>query len=246
MFTLRNVDLNYWPYPHGVAAPLLPDPQYRQLVAGFPETGLFGRNRINVKYVLSERVNRRQYYRFLRSTPDWMRFYRWVKSDRFIQGVLDELKSRHVDLGYRQRPALPRLARRLAYGLSGRRDYHTSLVSRFEFSMLPADGGSVIPHTDAPGKVVTLILPMLAEGDWDPGLGGATVINTPREDRLRFNGVNGKADFGDMEIASSLAFEPNRALVFVRTYDSWHSVRPMTATGSPVMRKTVTVSILER
>ena len=246
MFTLGNLDLSYRPYPHGVASPVLPDPVYRELVAHFPEARLFGRNRINVKYVLSERVNRREYYRFLRASPPWMRFYRWIKSDQFIQGVLEELRSRHIDLGYKQRPALARAARRIGYGLSGRRDFHTSLVSRFEFSMLPADGGSVIPHTDSVSKVVTLIFPMLAEGEWDRSVGGDTEINVPRDDCLSFNRVNGKADFGDMDVASSLAFEANRALVFVRTHDSWHSVRPMTARGSDAMRRTVTVSILER
>lgn len=112
--------------------------------------------------------------------------------------------------------------------------------------MLPADGGSVIPHTDSVGKIVTLILPMIGNGEWDRSLGGDTDINTPRSDHLRFNGVNGKARFEDMDIAASLAFEPNRAMLFIRTYDSWHSVRPMTVRGSSALRKTVTVSIRER
>ena len=246
MFSLSQLDLSYEPYPHGIASPLFSDSLYKDLVAAFPDRELFGQNRINFKYVLSERVNRRQYHRFLRSSPLWMSFYRWVKSDEFIARVLEELRSRHVDLGYRQRPALQRTLRRLAYGLSGRRDFHTSLTSRFEFSMLPADGGSVIPHTDSPGKIVTLILPMVADGEWDRNMGGNTDINTPRDDRLRFNGVNGKARFEEMDVSSSLAFEPNQALLFVRTYNSWHSVRPMHAEGSSAMRKTVTVTILER
>jgi hypothetical protein len=229
MFSLSQLDLSYEPYPHGIASPLFSDGLYRDLVAAFPDRELFGHNRINVKYVLSERVNRRQYHRFLRSSPLWMGFYRWVKSDEFIAGVLEEFRSRHIDLGYRQRPAFQRTFRRLAYGLSGRRDFHTSLISRFEFSMIPADGGSVIPHTDAAGKIVTLILPMVADGEWDRSVGGSTDINTPREDRLRFNGVNGKARFEEMDVSSSLAFEPNRALIFVRTHNSWHSVRPMHA-----------------
>jgi len=246
MFSLSELDLRYEPYPHGIATPLFSEAVYQELVAAFPDREQFGHNRINVKYVLSERVNRRQYRQFLRTSPVWMRFHRWVKSDAFVEGVLTELRSRDVDLGYRQRPALQRGIRRLAYALGGRRDYHTSLSSRFEFSMLPADGGQVLPHTDSPGKVVTLILPMLADGEWDACLGGNTDINTPRHDRLRFNSVNGKADFEDMDVTSSLAFEPNRALLFIRTYNSWHSVRPMTATGSMALRRTVTITILER
>ena len=49
-----------------------------------------------------------------------------------------------------------------------------------------------------------------------------------------------------MDVVDSLVFGPNRALVFVRTYNSWHSVRPMTAKGSKAMRRTVTVNLLER
>jgi hypothetical protein len=246
MFSLEGLDLRYEPFPYGIASPLFDDGLYRELVASFPSREYFGLNRINVKYVLSERVNRRQYRAFLRSTPLWKEFHRWIKSDEFIRGVLDQLALRHVDLGYRQRPRLSRLARRILFGLSGRRDYRTSLGSRFEFSMLPADGGMVIPHTDSPSKVVTMVLPMVAEGEWDQSLGGNTDINVPTVDRLRYNAKNGKGDFDEMAIAESLAFEANRALVFVRTYNSWHSVRPMTAQGSSALRRTVTVTLLER
>jgi hypothetical protein len=246
MFSLEGLELRYEPFPYGIASPLFDEDLYRELVASFPAREYFGLNRINVKYVLSERVNRRRYRAFLRSTPIWREFHRWIKSDEFIRGVLNQLALRHVDLGYRQRPGLTRLARRILFGLSGRRDYRTSLGSRFEFSMLPADGGMVIPHTDSPSKVVTMVLPMVAEGEWDGSLGGNTDINVPTVDRLRYNAKNGKGDFDEMAIAESLAFEANRALVFVRTYNSWHSVRPMTARESSAFRRTVTVTLLER
>ncbi|MGD9292764.1 MAG: hypothetical protein PVJ48_07795 [Gammaproteobacteria bacterium] len=246
MFSLEGLELRYEPFPYGIASPLFDEDLYRELVASFPAREYFGLNRINVKYVLSERVNRRRYRAFLRSTPIWREFHRWIKSDEFIRGVLNQLALRHVDLGYRQRPGLARLARRILFGLSGRRDYRTSLGSRFEFSMLPADGGMVIPHTDSPSKVVTMVLPMVAEGEWDGSVGGNTDINVPTVDRLRYNAKNGKGDFDEMAIAESLAFEANRALVFVRTYNSWHSVRPMTARESSAFRRTVTVTLLER
>ena len=35
-------------------------------------------------------------------------------------------------------------------------------TARFEFSMLPAAGGSVIPHTDNPEKVVTIVINTLS------------------------------------------------------------------------------------
>jgi hypothetical protein len=32
-------------------------------------------------------------------------------------------------------------------------------------------------------------------------------------------------------------------VVFVKTFNSWHSVRPMTGSGSALMRKTLTINI---
>jgi hypothetical protein len=46
-----------------------------------------------------------------------------------------------------------------------------------------------------------------------------------------------------MEVLETFPFEPNQAVVFVKTFNSWHSVRPMTGRGSPAMRKTLTINI---
>jgi hypothetical protein len=245
MFSLDHLSFRYEPYPIGLATPLFPEDLYRELAAAYPPPDLFERSRIGVKYVLSDRVRRAAYFRFLRQTPVWNEFYRWVSSNAFIVYVLDTLREYHLDLPYRQRSPVQRYLRHLAYGLRGRIDHRCSLRSRFEFSMLPADGGSVIPHTDSPGKVVTLVLSMVAEGEWDPGVGGGTDVNVPKHSRLTFNRMNDKAGFDAVAVAHSFPFLPNQAVVFLRTYNSWHSVRPMTAAGSSLMRRTVTINLLE-
>ena len=48
-----------------------------------------------------------------------------------------------------------------------------------------------------------------------------------------------------MEIIDSYPFEPNQAVIFVKTYNSWHSVRPMQGAGSKAMRRTLTINIEE-
>jgi len=40
------------------------------------------------------------------------------------------------------------------------------LTSRFEFSALKGEGGSHLPHTDAPRKVISLVLSMMRDGEW--------------------------------------------------------------------------------
>lgn len=245
MFSLDQLSFRYEPYPMGLATPLFPDDLYRELVATYPPVDQFERSRIGVKYVLSDRAHRAAYFRFLRNTPVWNGFYRWVTSDAFITHLLDTLGEHDLKLPYRQRPPAQRYLRHLAFGLTGRPDHRGSLRSRFEFSMLPADGGRVIPHTDSPGKVITLVLPMLADGEWDPGVGGGTDMNVPKRSALMFNRMNDKAEFDDVTVSHTFPFLPNQAVVFLRTYNSWHSVRPMMAAGSPLMRRTVTINVLE-
>lgn len=97
--------------------------------------------------------------------------------------------------------------------------------------MLPADGGYVVPHTDQPSKLVTLVVSMTPPSEWDPNMGGGTDVNRPKRPELAFNQVNKIAEFEDMEVLNSFPFAPNQAVVFVKTFNSWHSVRPMS--GSP-------------
>jgi hypothetical protein len=117
------------------------------------------------------------------------------------------------------------------------------LTARFEFSALPADGGCVTPHTDNPDKIVTMVVSMAEEGEWDPAWGGGTDVNRHKAPARSFNRMNHKADFAEMEILETFPFEPNQGVLFVKTFNSWHSVRPMTGSGSKAMRRTLTVNI---
>jgi hypothetical protein len=46
-----------------------------------------------------------------------------------------------------------------------------------------------------------------------------------------------------MEVIETFDFTPNQAVIFVKTFNSWHSVRPMSGNGSAAMRKTLTINI---
>jgi len=92
-------------------------------------------------------------------------------------------------------------------------------------------------------KIVTLIVSMADDGEWDPGFGGGTEVNRPNDARLAFNRMNAQAGFDDMEVLDTFEFTPNHVVVFVKTFNSWHSVQPMTGAGSPLMRRTLTINI---
>ncbi len=112
--------------------------------------------------------------------------------------------------------------------------------------MLPADGGHILPHTDSPSKIVTLIVSMLHEEEWNSAFGGGTDVNRPKDVHLSFNQLNDQANFEEMTVLDTFEFTPNQAVIFVKTFNSWHSVRPMTGKGSGAMRKTLTINIEPR
>ncbi len=245
-FSYDHLKLRYEPFPIGLAKPILEESLYQKLVAAYPPIELFKYiPKIGKKYSLSERYNGQQYREFVRGSSVWRDFHAWVKSPDFIQNVLVALRQRNVDIGYSEQPDLGKQVTRAIKRLSSLKLPQSvpRLNARFEFSMLPADGGSVIPHTDAPSKIVTLVVSMIRGDEWDLAFGGGTDINRPKDETRVYNQLNRQADFDEVEVLDSFDFTPNQAVIFVKTFNSWHSVRPMTGVGSDAMRKTLTINI---
>jgi hypothetical protein len=245
VFSYDRLQFRYEPFPIGIAKPAIAEDLYRELVNSYPPRELFAYlPKVGHKYSLSEKNNGEAYAKFIRSNAAWRELHAWIKGDRFIPSVMAALRAHHIDLGHthlsdaqRALKAVRNLARRRGRPLPPR------LSTRFEFSMLPADGGYIVPHTDSPSKIVTLIVSMAAEDEWNSAFGGGTDVNRPKDRRLAFNQLNTQADFDDMEVLDTFEFTPNQVVVFVKTFNSWHSVRPMTGKGSPLMRKTLTINI---
>lgn len=245
---LDHCDLRYEPFPIGVVRPAMDPGRYAELVNRFPPLDLF-RNydymgKPGSKLTLSEKEDPRTYERFIRADPLWREFHSYVKSDDFIFSVVDLLARHHIDLGLRRISPSRLRWKRLRSALEGRlATAAPRLATRFEFSALAASGGCVLPHTDAPNKLITLVLSMVRPGEWNPSWGGGTDVNRPKDFRHAYNQMNEVADFGDMEILHTYDFAPNQTLLFVKTFNSWHSVRPIRGTASDPYRRSLTINI---
>lgn len=237
---------DYEPYPVCYVKDILPADTYQKLVATYPDKDLFKyMPNLGHKYSLSEANNPDTYRKFLSETPEWKGFYDHVKSPGFVHEVLDMLARNNVDLGLR----------RLRF-VSGTGDRKTSLFSRirrqtevsarFEFSMMPANGGQIRPHTDAPQKLITLVFSMMEPGEWNHDWGGGTAICLPRDRTKIFNHLNKALPFEDVETLKTFPFEENQCVLFVKTYNSWHHVSPMTGPDDAPLRKTLTINIETR
>lgn len=247
MLNYNSVKMQYEPFPLAVLRPAVDGDLYNELTESYPPISLFAKMpKYDYKLTLSEKFNPEKYHRFISETPVWKRFHDWVKSEAFIRQTVEFLHQNNVDLGLgrafesssiRAGRALHALARgRLPNDL-------LSLRTRFEFSVLKADGGEVAPHTDTPKKIITLVMTMIEDGEWKPEYGGGLDVNRATDPAYAFNWNNRIVPWDKIEVLDTVPFVPNQCTVFVKTFNSLHSVRKMTQKGSEALRKTITIVI---
>src|SRR5262245_29375566 len=202
MLNFSATHIRYEPYPLLVLRPALDPALYGELCESYPDSSLFETHpKYDYKLTFSEKFQKDTYNKFIRETRPWKRFHEWLKSDEFIRGTLDFLESSGIDLGVdRNVEAVPRrLVRVLSAVKDGRLpSIAPRLRTRFEFSVLKADGGEVAPHTDTPKKIITLVLSMIKEGEWNPALGGLDV-NRATDPQYSFNWKNRSVPWESVE-----------------------------------------------
>lgn len=252
LFRFLTLSLSYEPFPVGIVQDVFEPGYYARLLGAWPPLELFDfKPDLGKKYSLSE-VNRpRDYYDYVRSHGDWLRLYEELKSEGFIRSILEALRERGVETGLERR----RIARRENRGFWRRRWRRLverlgwgrqDLSARFEFSMLPAEGGCIKPHTDSPQKHVTLVVCMMGPEEWNPEWGGETAILKPKDVRRNYNFMNRQLEFEEVEVLGGYPPHPNQGVVFIKTFNSLHAVFPMKAKGIGAMRKTLTINIEDR
>jgi hypothetical protein len=202
-------------------------------------------NKESVKYSLAEMNNGDNYQKFLADNPLWRQFHDWVKSPEFLIKTLKMLAKKNIeldiyDVNLSKKLSPEEIETAPEHKLLGLK---IPLSARFEFSILPADGGQLHPHTDSPSKIITWVVAMVHPGAWNHDFGGGTDVMRPKKTEQNFNWVNRYLEFDEVDILSTIPFNPNQALVFVKTFNSWHAVSPMKGEGSDDLRRTLTINI---
>jgi hypothetical protein len=245
MLRYDNIIFDYEPFPIGVARPAFEGGLYRALVENFPPPELFEyKSAKGGKYSLSQVNNGAKYRRFVGESPPWKAFHAFIKSPAFIDGALAMLKTHGIDLGFPSPGWSEQLYLKARAVKRGNPVPHfPKLKSRFEFSAMPITGGNILPHTDHPKKIVTMVIPMLRDAEWQDAWGGGTSMVWPKDRTKIFNRMNHYLDFTDVDILKTFPFEANQCLVFIKTNNSWHAVWPMAGNDSKILRKTLTINI---
>lgn len=246
MIQLNKTVFDYTPFPIGVISEAIAPDLYEKFVDAFPPKELFQfKQSLGNKYSLSEINNPAQYHEYIKRSKLWTDFYQYVKSSDFVTSVITTLRENNLKLGLenvliKQKNQGGRGS--LLSGLEDRLTKKPYLSTRFEFSMLNGDGGYLLPHTDSPSKVITLVLTICKKGEWDVSYGGGTAINSPIDDKKYFNYLNEQLKFEEVTTLKTVEFEPNQIMLFIKTFNSLHSVSPVKAPKYS-LRRTITINI---
>ena len=242
MFNLDS-EFFYDPYPTGVIQNIFSSDVFDNLSDSFPPIELFKKmDNLGSKYSLSELNNRKEYHQFIKSKPVWTSIYREIKKGNFIKHVIDELLRHNVNLMVKHYlPFRHAGIKGLVWQMkNGKLPRHIS--ARFEFSAMPAGGGSIFPHTDHVSKLATIVIFMNKPGELADVDGGGLSICAPKEKVNTFNLENRWVDFSDVEQHFYIPPKPNTGSLFVKTYDSLHCVMPISGPNG-VLRKTLTINL---
>jgi hypothetical protein len=230
----------YVPFPVSYIPGIFDPATYERLSTTFPAIELFEHKPdLGDKYSLAERNNSENYHAFLANSPAWNALYKHIKSEAFVRHVLEFLKINHIDLGLDGF----KFSNKRHSSLWSRITRQSELGARFEFSAMGGNGGSILPHTDHPNKLVTLVLSMIAPDEWDQSWGGGTQMCIPNDRTKIYNQMNKYMTFNEVEVVAAYPFVPNQCIVFVKTYNSWHQVQPIYTPPGSAFRKTLTINI---
>lgn len=217
MLTFTTAQFRYEPYPIGLATGVFNPADYEIFIRAYPREDLFKQlSGAYNKWSLSERNHPEIYQKIVTQHAAWRAFHKYVKGPQLLQDLFRCLAQAKID------------------------PPKGTFSSRFEFSSLPAEKGGIEAHTDIPSKVLTLILPLVRPGEWDPAFGGGTDVLRPLDPWRPYQDY--KEPRKAFDLVASYPYAPNQCVIFIKTFNSWHSVGPIQ--GPPgLWRRTLTLNV---
>lgn len=219
----------------------LPEDLYAALLGSYPEGSEYDPDP-DGKLGFRSSVDPAAVERFCNEHPLWRQLFDFFRSDAFLEDA---------------RRTLAEPLRR-ARGWAARRPWYNAnlrpvpnnflryqlqepVLTTFQFSQLSRDA-VVTPHSDAPRKLVTMLL-YFREPEWQDHWGGATEYYEPLDPaRARTWAPTDRIPFDEFKPIGSTGFVANRLAGFVRSANSYHGVPPV---GSPpgVARKAFMINV---
>ncbi len=168
MLQYQNIKFDYEPFPIGVARPAFAPDTYRPWWKAFRRSICLNTKPTRATSIRFPGQQSGKYRRYVQSSAPWRAFHEFIRSGAFVSGAVEMLKRNGFDLGL----PIPGFAERLylkarAIKRGNPCRIFPTIKSRFEFSAMPITGGNILPHTDHPKKLITMVVPMLRDDEWN-------------------------------------------------------------------------------
>lgn len=229
LLSSRLADLRLDPFCFFAVDDYLPADLYETLRGTYPDGPEYGAN-AEGKLGFRSSEDPGAVERFCEEQPAWAGLFAFFRSDEFLEDA---------------RETLAEPLRRARRGWPGRRPWYNAntrpipnnwlryqvqepVTTTFQFSRLGRDA-VVTPHSDAPRKLVTMLL-YFREPEWRDEWGGATEYYVPLEpEQARTWGATERIPFEYFKTIGSTGYAGNRLAGFVRAANSFHGVAPVTS-----------------
>jgi Rps23 Pro-64 3,4-dihydroxylase Tpa1-like proline 4-hydroxylase len=238
LLSKRLKDICYDPFCHFQIENYLPTSMYQSLLESFPEPRWFpdkvegDKNRLHSLY--SSHILRQ----FCRQYPAWQEFMDFLNSRLFLRDLYGLVwhglvKSRGF---LNSRRWCDATTDNLLLAV-----IKQPVKIQFEFSRLEK-GSFVPPHTDAPDKLVSLLL-YFPDPEWRENYGGNTDFFRPKKSELEYNWDNRRVPVEEVVPFFSSPFTPNRLVGFLKSRNSYHGVKPITC-PEDMARNSLNINVL--
>jgi hypothetical protein len=217
-YMLRGASVKSWPFAHAVVRPIFPAPYYDQLLAAFPEDGMFTPlNKYHPDRGALFLTDRGDGTDDLGRLPGeqrafWSAFVGWFGSERFRRALLDVVGGANYAERYLSR---------------SRSLIHLSLDKA---------GYQIAPHTDVAKKIITAVFYLPDHDDRsNEAFGTSVLVEKPGAGHL------GPQEWAKYDVAYTAPFLANTVFTFAVGSNSWHAVKPV---DRPTRRRSIQYFVL--
>ncbi len=237
MINLNNQKYFYEPFPHALYENVFDLSFYEKICDEFPSDQKFDNFDFDKQNKLKQKKfslndNHPLFRNILKNKKNINDLYNYLSNQKFKSLILDLLHKNHIKLSRNQfkQSFLKKIYQKLT----------KSKKFGFEFSMISTDGGFIKPHTDGADKLVSFVIPIVKNNDFENIPNSGTDILRPIQDKYKYNFLNETVPFEATEVVRKIPFNKNQIFLFIKTHNSLHSVGPMVNPAEKsLMRKSI-------
>ena len=251
MINIDNLKFDFNPFPYGIAENIIDNDIYNVLTDEFPNIKSLTVSKEKndqikfKKFSLSSKNNKDLFYKTVNKTKILKTLINYFLSYKFKKYLINKLKKKYINFGINiQKPSLKTSIKNALYPFAP-----SFLTSKFqdveiyiELSSIPSDNGMIKPHTDSQHKLASIVIPVTSD-NWPDNYAAGTNFLEPLDKKKTFNFVNKTLEFKETKIINTVPFKRNQFLIFLKTYNSLHSVGPIQHPNKNIFRNSLTLTV---